>query len=239
MKRTIKITRYIIICLTAAAVGLVAIKAVTASAETDKQLQEIDRFIETHQVDAKFMHSTSEAVNKSSTVLNSDFVELAAEPETTQSNASNALDAMEAAEPEIKENENATATDNVAAIGEFDLEYHDITDFSDASLEEIVVSLEEETTIEYTVEDFMYNGVIDWNGWRYTYYSEQILPGGGLQIPGRWSDGQFVRDENGYLCVACNDLEQGTYVDTPFGPAIVYDWVGDDVHGLIDIYVSW
>lgn len=90
-----------------------------------------------------------------------------------------------------------------------------------------------------TPEEFQIAGVIFWNNWKYTYYSEQVLPGGGLQIPGRWSDGLFVRDENGYLCVASNEHNFGDIVATPFGDAIVYDMIGDGVTGVIDIYVSW
>lgn len=98
--------------------------------------------------------------------------------------------------------------------------------------------------VELTPEEFREAGVIEWNGWKFTWYSENVLAGEGLNIPDRWSDGDFVRDGNGYLCVACNDLEKGTVVDTPLGQAIVYDAVGYDengdlVHGLIDIYVSW
>ena len=107
-------------------------------------------------------------------------------------------------------------------------EYYDFSDNNNAYLEEMI-----------TPEEFINAGIIFWNGWKFTYYSEQVLPGGGLHIPGRWSDGQFVRDENGYLCVACNDIEYGSYVDTPFGGAIVYDLIGDGVTGVIDIYVSW
>lgn len=115
------------------------------------------------------------------------------------------------------------------------------TEFATISDENLTpASLEPtEDWVEMSPEEFQVAGIIDWNGWRYTYYSEQVLPGEGLNIPGRWSDGTFVRDENGYLCVACNDLDQGTVVATPFGDAIVYDWVGDDVTGIIDIYVSW
>ena len=90
-----------------------------------------------------------------------------------------------------------------------------------------------------TPEDFQQAGVIEWHGWKYTYYSEQVLPGGGLSIPGRWSDGQFVRDENGYLCVASNEVPYGEQIETPFGTAIVYDSIGDGVTGICDIYVSW
>ena len=173
MKRTIT---YTLIIFLSVFVCLVVIKAVTTSEESDKTLQQVDRFIEEHETTgAKYKRSISE-------------VEL----ETVS---------LSYTEPEL-----SNTADN------FDV---------------------------MTPEEFQEAGVIDWNGWRFTYYSEQVLPGDGLQIPGRWSDGTFVRDENGYLCVACNDLEQGTVVATPFGEAIVYDWVGDDVHGLIDIYVSW
>lgn len=78
-----------------------------------------------------------------------------------------------------------------------------------------------------------------YNGWKFTYYSEKVLPGEGLNIPGRHSDEYFVRDKDNNLCVASNDHEQGSYITTPFGLAKVYDMVGDDVTGVIDIYVSW
>lgn len=101
----------------------------------------------------------------------------------------------------------------------------------------------EETTTEpapvMTPEEFEVAGVIEWNGWKYTYYSEYVLAGEGLHIPNRWSDGNFVRDGDGFLCVASNDLPYGSKVETPFGTAIVYDMVGDDVTGIIDIYVSF
>lgn len=80
-------------------------------------------------------------------------------------------------------------------------------------------------------------GVIYSGGWRYTWYSENVLPGGGLNIPGRWSDGDFVRDGDGYLCVASSDLAWGTVIDTPWGAAKVYDSGCDS--GTIDMYVSW
>lgn len=80
-------------------------------------------------------------------------------------------------------------------------------------------------------------GVIYSGGWRYTWYSENVLPGGGLNIPGRWSDGDFVRDGDGYLCVASSDLAWGTVIETPWGTAKVYDCGCDS--GTIDMYVSW
>ena len=90
---------------------------------------------------------------------------------------------------------------------------------------------------EYIPHDLMYHGVIYWGGWRWTWYSENVLPGPGLKIPGRWSDGNFVRDENGYICLASDDLDWGTYVDTPWGPGRVYDC--GCASGTIDVYVSW
>lgn len=89
----------------------------------------------------------------------------------------------------------------------------------------------------YSPQDLMYHGVIYWGGWRFTWYSENVLPGGGLSISGRWSDGNFVRDAYGNICVASSDLPYGTAVMTPWGPGMVYDSGCDS--GTIDIYTSW
>ena len=85
--------------------------------------------------------------------------------------------------------------------------------------------------------EFRKAGVIYANGYRYTYYSEKVLPGPDLKIPGRHSDGDFVRDGDDYICVASCDLPKGTVVDTPFGEGKVYDVCGQS--GTIDIYVSF
>lgn len=70
----------------------------------------------------------------------------------------------------------------------------------------------------YTLSDLQYHGVINWNGNRYTYYSQQVLPGGGLKIPGRHVNaGGFVSDGDGYIVLANDVLDRGTVVDTPFG----------------------
>ena len=86
---------------------------------------------------------------------------------------------------------------------------------------------------------FKRTGVLRWGGWRWTWYSEKILPGVGLWIPGRYTDAYgFVRDGNGYLCLASDKLKKGTVVDTPLGePGIVYD-SGCGMYTL-DIYVGW
>lgn len=89
----------------------------------------------------------------------------------------------------------------------------------------------------YSPEYLMNMGVVYDGGFRYTWYSERVLPGGGLNIPGRWSDGNFVRDGEGYICVASEDFAKGTVLETPWGTAKVYDC--GCAHGTIDVYTSW
>ena len=91
----------------------------------------------------------------------------------------------------------------------------------------------------YSSSYFKRAGVIHWGGWRWTWYSERILPGYGLRIPGRHTDAQgYVRDGSGYLCLASDKLRKGTIIDTPFGgPGKIYD-CGCGMT-TIDVYVGW
>lgn len=85
-----------------------------------------------------------------------------------------------------------------------------------------------------------YNGEVFFNNHRETYYSEKVLPGGGLKIPGRHvADDGTIRDQDGYICVAADPdyLGKGSTVLTTLGPAKVYDC--GCAYGTIDIYVSW
>lgn len=81
-------------------------------------------------------------------------------------------------------------------------------------------------------------GVVYFNGHRETYYSQRVLPGGGLNIPGRHvaPDGT-IRDADGYICVASSDLPWGTIVETSLGTGKVYDC--GCASGTIDIYTDW
>lgn len=81
-------------------------------------------------------------------------------------------------------------------------------------------------------------GVVYYNGHRETYYSQRVLPGGGLKIPGRHvaADGT-IRDINGYICVASNDYKKGTIIETSLGTGKVYDC--GCASGTIDIYTNW
>lgn len=94
-------------------------------------------------------------------------------------------------------------------------------------------------TAYYSPEYFCNAGLIDWGGWTWSWYSELVLPGGGLDIPGRHTSGGYVRDGDGYICVASDVLDYGAVIETPFGSAgRVYDCgVGND--NWIDVYVSW
>lgn len=84
-------------------------------------------------------------------------------------------------------------------------------------------------------KDFMRDGVIYYNGNKYTYYSQRVLPGGGLDIPGRHTEGGFVRDGDGYIVIA-SDQPNGTVIETPFGYGKVYDSGTSGNH--YDIYVE-
>lgn len=265
MKRTVKVTRYIIICLAAAVVGLVVTRAVIADAETDRQLAEVDRFIETHQAarsstipvsgivalaaeHENVTHAEAETENREivkktqSDTFSDEKMTVSAENGTVSLKPENAINVFDS--PETGGFLQDTTTDGFngeASDGFTDSDSGIAGSWDDNGSDMYSGGTDTylEGEPEMTPEEFQTAGVIDWNGWRFTYYSEQVLPGGGLDIPGRWSDGTFVRDGSGFLCVASNvnDLPFGTVVETPFGTGIVYDCGCDP--GIIDIYVSW
>lgn len=93
----------------------------------------------------------------------------------------------------------------------------------------------------YSPGEFQNAGVINWGGYQWTYYSELILPGYGLNIPGRHttSDG-YVCDGDGYVVLAADlsMLSRGSIVETPFGyTGKVYDT--GCAYGVLDVYVGW
>jgi peptidoglycan hydrolase CwlO-like protein len=81
-------------------------------------------------------------------------------------------------------------------------------------------------------------GRIWFNGHSETYYSQKVLPGGGLAIPGRHiaSDGT-IRDRDNYIVVASDDYPKGTVVQTSLGAGKVYDTGSGK--GNIDLYTDW
>ena len=95
------------------------------------------------------------------------------------------------------------------------------------------------TVADYAPSDLYNQGRLYWGDYQYTWYSERVLPGYGLEIEGRHTDADgFVWDGDGYICVAASSLSKGTVVDTPFGrQGKVYD-TGCD-WGVVDVYVNW
>ena len=118
--------------------------------------------------------------------------------------------------------------------------------FSEISTDEAITALNDGTLrLEYS-SVYSYNGLsknkgaMNFNGHRETYYSEKVLPGTGLNIPGRHvADDGTIRDGDGYICVAADPsyLARGSVLITSLGPAKVYD--SGCAYGTVDIYVSW
>ena len=78
------------------------------------------------------------------------------------------------------------------------------------------------------------------NGHKETYYSERVLPGTTLNIPGRHvAEDGTVRDGDGFICVAADPgfMPKGSTLITSLGPAKVYD--SGCAYGIIDLYVNW
>lgn len=94
-------------------------------------------------------------------------------------------------------------------------------------------------TAAYDATNFKSAGVISWGGYRWTWYSQRVLPGGGLKIPGRHvGDYGFIYDENEYICLASTSVAYGTVVETPFGRyGKVYD--SGCAKGVMDCYCDW
>ena len=95
---------------------------------------------------------------------------------------------------------------------------------------------------EITPDEMKWKGVYYYNGWRWTYYSENVLPGGGLDIPGRHVDKDgFVCDGEGYICLASSIAgDKGSVYYTPFGRwGKVYDYCAGADQPTMDLYVSW
>lgn len=92
----------------------------------------------------------------------------------------------------------------------------------------------------YSGAYFRRAGAINWQGKKYTWYSQRVLPGYGLKIPGRHLDAQgFVCDLNDYIVLGSNTANRGKIIPTPFGKyGKVYDagYVGTY---WFDCYVGW
>ena len=95
------------------------------------------------------------------------------------------------------------------------------------------------SSVLYSANKFKNLGVVYWNGWKWTWYSQRVLPGGGLRIPGRHVDNNgYVCDGNNYICLASSTLPYGTVINTPFGKqGKIYDT--GCATDTVDVYVDF
>ena len=95
---------------------------------------------------------------------------------------------------------------------------------------------------KYTAAYFRRAGVIRWGGVKWTYYSQRLLPGTGLKIPGRHVDSQgFVCDKDDYIVIAVTPAmrKARAIVPTPFGKfGKVYD-CGAGGSAWRDVYTAF
>lgn len=131
----------------------------------------------------------------------------------------------------------------IAAINNARESYNKIVDKAIAKQQRATVSYTSNSSVSYASGSSgvltKSGGVNYFNNRRETWYSQKVLPGGGLRIPGRHvnaSDGT-VRDGDGYICVAASDLPKGSVVQTSLGAGKVYDT--GCAAGTTDIYVNW
>ena len=92
----------------------------------------------------------------------------------------------------------------------------------------------------HTSSELRTQGVIDDGDCRYMWYSQRVLPGGGLAIEGRHtSEDGYVVDAQNRIVVASSDLPYGAEIDIPFGggKAIVLDT--GCAPGVLDIYTDF
>lgn len=120
--------------------------------------------------------------------------------------------------------------------------------YDEMTIDEVQLALNEgRLTMKYS-EPYTYSpsrltksrGALYFNGHKETYYSQNVLPGTSLRIPGRHvADDGTVRDGDGFICVAADPgyLARGSVVITSLGPAKVYDT--GCAYGTVDVYVNW
>ena len=120
--------------------------------------------------------------------------------------------------------------------------------YDEMTLEEVQTALNEGTlTLKYSevytnasTRLTKSKGALYFNGHKETYYSQNVLLGTSLRIPGRHvADDGTVRDGDGYICVAADPgyLSRGSVVVTSLGPGKVYDT--GCAYGIVDIYTNW
>ena len=89
----------------------------------------------------------------------------------------------------------------------------------------------------YNINEFEVQGIVFFDAYKYSYYSESVLPGGGLKIPGRHVQDGFVSDEDRYIVLAANAFPKGSIHPTPFGrDGKVYDYCEGCSNNQLNVY---
>lgn len=93
------------------------------------------------------------------------------------------------------------------------------------------------TKAKYSASYFKCMGVIKWKGDRWTWYSQRVLPGGGLKIKGRHVDSKgYICDYKDRIVLSSNKYRKGKVLKTPFGKKGI---VLDDGCPWVDVYTDW
>lgn len=108
--------------------------------------------------------------------------------------------------------------------------------------DEVIEAPSEDTSISHSHTKYLTkSGGIYCNpytGLKETWYSQRVLPGRGLEIPGRHVNEEgFVCDGEGYICVASSTYPKGTIIETSRGMGKVYD--SGCKEGILDVYTNW
>lgn len=149
-------------------------------------------------------------------------------------------------EPVLKSNEEIISEINLGFWGNGDERKNSLTEagYNYDEIQSMVNTKYPATptvTRTYTGDGLTKRGGVYWNpntGLKETWYSQKVLPGGGLKIPGRHVNNEgFVCDGDGYICVSSSTYPKGTIIETSRGMGKVYD--SGCAPGVLDIYVNW
>lgn len=132
-------------------------------------------------------------------------------------------------------------TEKFAKILQESTEYVEIETATEDETEPVETETQPQSEVIYTAAYFKQAGVLNWGGSKWTWYTQRILPGEGLWIPGRHLDENgYVCDENGYICCAADlsYIPRYTVIETPLGKlGKIYDT--GCAYGVIDVYTDW
>lgn len=94
----------------------------------------------------------------------------------------------------------------------------------------------------YNITDLSRAGIINYNGYRFTWYTSNEWTGNPAygKPEGSWVDENGCwRDPDGYLMLASDSLAPYSVVDTPFGlQGKIYD-CGPGADDILDVYTAW